>query len=531
MQDSGNARVHALATLTGERISPPMQPSGFSFTTELGATGSGSVTLPLSEITENSSVFDGPAVTLVVTDRAGGIRGAGIVRDWRQDGEQVTFNIAEFGMLHELRALNGVGASAPATRAYRGASLSDVVVQVLRTMYHYQGIGKSAWDLPIIWPALNTNGQVVRRFEWWRFLTGQQALDELAAETGSPVIHFEPVFKDDLFRWRCRVGDLGHATHALAVGLPDKPVQGAAQITYARDFKAMRTEMFITGNGQEAKIVWGSASTSRAPAGTPRMVSVSAWGTVEDRGRCNEIGRGLLGARADSVERWEITVNASGAYVPSQFKPGDRVEIQHPGDWLHPAGVYQRIILAVQHDTGDQVRLTVQEVATQADRLQSGIGSVLRRLSTAETQASNRSSTTIDEITGMVQRAERATANAQKAADEAKARADAARREAEEARKRADAAKKSADSAGASARAARSRADSAYSSAQSAGSSASAARSAASDARAAANRAQNTAVSASQLATKSWALNLQIVAQTNRLLAKQFPNNPPVIQP
>lgn len=523
--------VTPVSTLTGEKLGAPVEPSGVQLQRALGAKGRGEVTTPVFGFVDGelAAWITGPGVTLVV-EAPEGILGAGIVQRWRQDGEIMVFEIAEFAVLHELRTLNGVGASSPATRTYKGAGLADIVTQVLRTMYLYQGIGKSSWDLPVIWPS-HRGGGLERRFEWWRFQTGQQVLDELAAEPGSPVIDFTPEWVGDVFRWRCRVGQLREATHQLNVSTPGKPSAGAVKLTTARDFQPLRTEMWVTGNGQEAKIVWGSASVGARVPDAPRMVQVSAWGTVEQKARCNAIAGQLLNARTDSVEQWELSVQCGEDYAAAQFVPGDRLEIYHPGDALHPAGVYPRIIMSVTHDSSETVQITVQEVATQVDRLQSGIGSVLRRLSAAETQASNRASTTIDEITGMVQRAERATANAQKAADEAKARADAARREAEEARKRADAAKKSADSAGASARDARSRADSAYSSARSAGSSASAARSAASDAQAAANRAQNTAVGAAQVAQKSWALNLQIVEQTNRLLAKQFPNNPPKIQP
>ena len=523
--------VTPVSTLTGDKLGAPVEPSAVQLQRELGAKGRGEVTIPVFGFAEGelAAWVTGPGVTLVV-GAPEGILGAGIVQRWRQDGEVLVFEIAEFAVLHELRTLNGVGASSPATRVYKGAGLADIVVQVLRTMYLYQGIGKSAWDLPVIWPS-HRGGGVERRFEWWRFQTGQQVLDELAAEPGSPVIDFTPEWVGDVFRWRCRVGQLREATHQLNVSTPGKPSAGAVKLITARDFQPLRTEMWVTGNGQEAKIVWGSASVGARVPDAPRMVQVSAWGTVEQKARCNAIAGQLLNARTDSVEQWELSVQCGEDYAAAQFVPGDRLEIYHPGDALHPAGVYPRIVMSVSHDSSETVQITVQEVATQVDRLQSGIGSVLRRLSAAETQASNRSSTTIDEITGMVQRAERATANAQKAADDAKKRADAARREAEEARRRADAAKKSADSAGASARDARSRADSAYSSARSAGSSASAARSAAASAQSAANRAQSTAVSANHLAAKSWALNLQIVQQTNRLLAKQFPNNPPVIQP
>lgn len=516
--------VTPVSTLTGEKLGASVEPSAVQLPRTLGATGRGEVTIPVFGFAEGelAAWVTGPGVTLVV-EAPEGILGAGIVQRWRQDGEVLVFEIAEFAVLHELRTLNGVGAPKPATRVYKGAGLADIVVQVLRTMYLYQGIGKSSWDLPVIWPS-HRGGGVERRFEWWRFQTGQQVLDELAAEPGSPVIDFTPEWVGDVFRWRCRVGQLGEATHQLNVSTPGKPSAGAVKLITARDFQPLRTEMWVTGNGQEAKIVWGSASVGARVPDAPRMVQVSAWGTVEQKSRCNAIAGQLLNARTDSVEQWELSVQCGEDYAAAQFVPGDRLEIYHPGDALHPAGVYPRIIMSVTHDSSETVQIVVQEVATQVDRLQSGIGSVLRRLSAAETQASNRSSTTIDEITGMVQRAERATANAQKAADDAKARADAARRKAEEA-------KKSADSAGASARDARSRADSAYSSARSAGSSASAARSAAGAAQSAADRAQASANRAQGKADQAWSLALRNVEETNRMLRKLYPNNPPIIMP
>lgn len=519
-------RLVAVKTRTGDRLSSPIEVESSSTTTGLGSRGSARFTIKESAIPrgEMDALLGGPSVTFVLTDEDGSIEWAGFGRDCAWDGETLSINASEIGEIVGLRLLNTPG-KAMKTRSYQGGSLRDIILQVFRTLFVD---GDAAEDLPMVWPAMDLSKKVTRKFEWWRFETAQQVLDTLQAEVGAPVVYFRPEWNSaNKLQWRVLVGALGQATHALTVSTPRSTVRTGVTMSLVRDFKSARTGMFVTGNGQEAKIVHGSSRfTGSSPSWlveSPSMVAVSAWGTVEEKSRADAIARGLLAARVDSVEQWKLSVNLDGRWRRTAFVPGDRVEVQHPGDAIIQQGVYQRIIIDVQRDAGETVQLTVQEVPTEVDRLQSGLASVLRRLNAAETQASNRASTTIDEINSAVARAERATNAAQKAADDAKARADAAK-------KAADKAQSSANSAQSAANSARSRADSAYSSAGSARSAADSAAYSASVARSAASRAQSTANRAQATADKAWNTTMRAVDETNKALKKMFPKNPPIIQ-
>lgn len=456
-------RVVVVKTLTGEPVSPMLEPSQVQVTAQLVGAGTGQVAFPGSAIPEGvEQVLMSPwASTLVVVNEANEVEWAGLVQDfvWANDVLQV--NCAELEVLLPVRGVYGVGGP-PKDLPIVGGSLRDIMVQVLRAGLVWKGLGKSPWDLPIVWPGMDLTARQRLDVRWWRFQTIQQLLDELLARDGAPLVTFRPMWVDGVLRWKCLVGDLEPVTHALAVGTAQHPVQGGTSISVRRDGKALRSEMWVTGNGQEAEIVWGAGKVELAD-GVPNLVAVSAWGTVEEQGRANEIARGLLQARKDSTDLWDITVNVGEAYKLAQFRPGDRLEIQHPGDRLIPAGNYPRIILSVASDSSQTVRVTVQEVATAADRLQSGIDAVLRRLAAAETQASNRSSTTIDEIRGLVARAEQATKNAQDAADDARKRADAAAQQAVQAKQDAARAQGSANQANQAAGIAQTRANDAFS--------------------------------------------------------------------
>ena len=525
-------RVRVVETQTGRVLSPPLEPASVSYNRLLAGMGDGEIVFTASTLASHDIQpwLQAQAVTYVVEDDGHALF-AGYLEDFLWNQETLTVRVSEVGRLLAVRPLNGAGADKLATRVYEGDSLRDVVIMMLRQALDHES--ERSWQMPIRWPSAKSGTRVVRSFEWYRFQTGQDVFDELMAEDGAPVVDFRPEWVDGKFSWEAVVGVLNHKLIQLMVGSSEHPVQGVTRVEFGRDFRARRTEMFVTGNGQEEKIVWSWADRGdvKDRFGGPRLVGISAWGTVEDPRRARQIAKGLLRSRSDSAEQWQIGINFGDLVEGWSVRPGDRLEIAYPGDAVIPRGTYERVVMGIQRTSQHEATITVQEVPTMVDRLNSGIDAVLRRLKTAESQASNRSSTTIEKIEGMVARVERSTATAQKAADAAKARADAARAEAERAKRdaanaqrSANSAKSAADGARSAAASARSRADSAYRYAGSAQGSADSARSAAASARSAASSAASSASRAH--GRMDWAANnlnsLQLSLGVGRWSAAQL---------
>lgn len=338
-----------------------MPVSSFSWDRILGAAGSGSATIQLTDAVVSKLDFmdlTAPVMRTWVLSWGNTAVYAGHVwsRDYDRDAGTMTVTLGDvWSMLAGRLALDRAATNIATSKlTYSGLTLATIAKKIVQSG---MTTPSNDWLLPIVYDP-DVAGGTGREYFGYEFPRVGDVLDTIMKAAGGPDIDFQPrwtVETNPKLEWVMRAGNLTAGTWEWNITAPDS---GATGVTWKEDASKVATSVIGRGEGSEKNVMHARRQADFLGYAVERVESTQ----LKTQAEVDGFAQSMLDTYKTPTQQFGMSIMASGRVPVTALQLGGRVRLFSSGDPVITDGLHVNRLVQFSGGLGEKISLGFQPV-------------------------------------------------------------------------------------------------------------------------------------------------------------------------